>query len=66
MFHPVYKICDCGCAGPCTCKSCHECFPAEAEILLDTDETIQVKDLRVGHRVLTGIFNQNLEQDIEL
>ena len=31
-----------------------KCFPAEARILLDTDETIQVKDLRAGHRILTG------------
>ena len=42
------------CCDLCSCEDCKACFPAEAQILLDTDETIQVKDLRAGDRVLTG------------
>ena len=40
------------------CAIC--CFPAEAQMLLDTDKIIQMKDLRVGHRILTGKCNQIL------
>ena len=71
-----YFYCKCGCALWCKCRTCGlldkpgkiggKCFPAEAQLLLDTDETIQVKDLRAGQRVLAGKCNKNLEQNIEL
>ena len=65
MFKPVYIDCPCPCKSSCKCTPCGldelggKCFPAEAQIQLDTDETIQVKDLRAGHRVLAGKCNYN-------
>ena len=59
--------CDCSCTRCCD-KGCNvdnpepDCFPGDGRVQLDNDRFIPVKDIRVGHRVLTGkLINSDSE-----
>ena len=64
----IHKKCKCGCYDindndpskadkDLCCINCPDppsCFPGESRLLLDNGQTVEMKDVRAGQRILTG------------